>query len=717
MATTLKKQFLDYAGLQQFWGIIDAKFANKVDAAKVGSFTFDAAPASVTMKYTDSAASPKTYDIALPMAVGGGKVGDGDPQAGLLSAADKAIIDDLENRINDMAPFHGLKIDGKEIYLPGKRGNIGLEFVTGGSVADGTRTAKIELVDLAYREAYGTNSWSVITAEEYEANASNAAYYAHDNKYYKWSQDGVKGPVNNIQAPLMSAPISSIDVSELVKAGLLNDADVVYRPASEGVAEGMYLKLTFITNGAGSETKDVYINVTDLVDIYSAGEGIDIANDAMNSDEGMATGSARTGTIKVKVATATDLGAVRVGFDDTTADAKAKQNYKVQLDANGHAYVAVPWEHTSVNVTTNDVNAAGEKYLVVTSAHELTKTDANGIPTPAYNFNVEVGQGVKNAEALAGTSVQSVSVGTVSEETGATGVSKDAYLKVSTEQMTRTVEGGATINAGTKVVAALTDSAIASLGHADTAVQKVVTANVDRGTDGYTNHTPTGDDLVVSLVNTAGTAYGTEKGEKTIKVTLGEKTVASLDKADTALQTVTIMGTTLDTKTANSSIYTTAQAVQALSLGSAANVDTVDTVPAGVIGSEDGQLKDSDFQTEVTKADGTQEARFTVATTKAVKTYVDAQNEAQSETLRTYTDNAIKDLDSSVTVTWGTSEHADYTAAYGADAKPHQVMVGVTQTDGELTAADPYILSITDIADFAPLSETDIKTICGIATA
>ena len=711
MATTLKKQFLDYAGLQQFWGIIDAKFANKVDAAKVGSFTFDADAASVTMKYTDSAVSPKTYDIALPMAVGGGKAGDGDPQAGLLSAADKAIIDDLENRINDMAPFHGLKIDGKEIYLPGKRGNIGLDFVTGGSVADGTRTAKIELVDLAYREAYGTNSWTEITASDYEANASNAAYYAYDGKYYRWSVDGVKGPVNNIQAPLMSAPISSIDVSELVKAGLLNDADVVYRSASEGVAEGMYLKLTFITNGAGNETKEVYINVTDLVDIYSEGEGIEIANDAMNSDEGIGTGSARTGTIKVRVATASTLGAVKVGFDDTNADNKAKQHYKVQLDADGNAYVAVPWEHTSVNVTTNDVNAAGEKYLVVTSAHELTKTDANGIPTPAYNFNVEVGAGVKNAEALAGTSVQSVSVGTVSEDAAATGVSKDAYIKVSTEQMSRTTEDGKTINAGTKVVAALTDSAKTSLGLADTAVQKVVTTDVERGD---ATHTPTGTDLVVSLVNNAGAAYGTEKGEKTIKVTLGEKTAASLDKADTAIQKVTIMGTDL---TIDSPVYETAQAVKALSLGSAANVNTTDVVPAGVIGTEEGQLKDSDFQTEVTKADGTKEARFTVATTKAVKTYVDAENAAQSETLRSYTDAAIADLDSSVAVALGTAEHADYTAAYGADTKPHQVMIGVTQTDGKLTAADPYILSITDIADFAPLSSADINTICGITGA
>ena len=89
-----------------------------------------------------------------------GDLVNGNAVAGMLSASDKALIDD--NKIN-AAPFHGLKIDGKEIYLPGKRGNIGLDFVTG-SVADGTRTAKIELVDLAYRDTYGTNKWDEITA-------------------------------------------------------------------------------------------------------------------------------------------------------------------------------------------------------------------------------------------------------------------------------------------------------------------------------------------------------------------------------------------------------------------------------------------------------------------------------------------------------------------------------------------------------------------------
>ena len=119
---------------------------------------------------------------------------------------------------------------------------------------------------------------------------------------------------------------------------------------------GLPIYKLFITNG--TETKEVYINVTDLVDIYSEGEGIEIANDAQSGGD-----NARTGTIKVRVAT---LGAVKVSYTDDAA----KQLYKVQLDADGNAFVAVPWEHTSVNVTTNDVNAAGD--LVTTHTTKVS---------------------------------------------------------------------------------------------------------------------------------------------------------------------------------------------------------------------------------------------------------------------------------------------------------------------------------------------------------
>ena len=696
MATTLKKQFLDYAGLQQFWGIIDAKFANKTDAVKVESFGFTTTDSSVTMTYTDSATAAKGYGINIPMAT--------DENAGMLSASDKALIDDIDNKINDMAPFHGLRIEGKEINLPGKRGNIGLRFDTEGSVEDGTRTAFIELVDLAYpADAEGNPySWSIIEEAEYNANSSKANYYAFDGVYYKWSQDGVEGPKNNVGEPLMAQPLSRIDVSELVKAGLLQDADVVLHEGK------MQLKLIFITNGAGNETKTVYVDVTDLVDVYTEGEGIEITNSSMSAD-----GAQKEGTIKLRVANYggnNELGGIRVGYNDQTVDALAKQLYKVQLDASGNAYVAVPWEHTAVNVTTADANSAGEKYLVVTTSHDLSKVDENGIPTPTYNFNIEAGAGVKNAEALAGTSVQSVKVGTVSESDAT--VSKDNYIKVATEQMTRTVEvegESKTINAGTKVTAELTDSAKASLGLADTAAQSVVTSTITRGGEGNT-HTPTGEDLVVSLVDSDNTnnAYTDGKGKKTIKVTLGEKTTASLDKADTALQTVSIMGTQLSIDSNN---YTAAQAIQAMELGTASNVNTVEVMP-DVEANEENKAS---FQSKVTKADGTQEDRLTVATTYAVKKYVDDENAAQSQELRDWVNNeVIANLDADHTLTTSTPEHADYIAAYGEGVAPQQVMIGVTQVDGVVTTAKPHVLGITDIADFAPLSSTDINTICGI---
>lgn len=691
MGTTLKKQFLDYAGLQTFWSIIDHKFANKTDAVKVDSFSIaNRTKDNFDIAYTDSndplsgTAAKVGYSFTLPAA--------DENNAGLLSADHFALIDDIDNKINEAAPFHGLKLSGNEVARDGaKRANIGLNFVTEGSVDAGTRKAYIDLVDLNYPE---TGTWSEITSEEYDANLAHHAAYTNNGvtTYWAWSVEGAKGPVNNLGEPLYNKPVSRIDVSELVKAGLLQDADVILK---EGA---MYLKLVFITNGAGTETKEVLINVTDLVDIYTEGEGIQITNDAMSAGD-----NSREGTIKLRVANYdgnNTLGGIRVGY--TTSD--AKQQYKVQLDANGNAFVAVPWAHTTVSATTNGVNGEGDPYLVVKSTPTQTQTvddNGNAIVTTNYDINIEAGDGLKRAEGLAKTAVQTVKVGEISEETTVTttdvGITKDDYLKI------ETVDNGGW---GRYVKAELTDSAKDSLGLADTSVQKVVTETVARGT-GYAPES--GTDLIVSLVNDANADYTDEKGQKTIKITLGEKTTASLNKADTAMQTVTIMGTTLDI---DDPVYETDEAKKALSLGEAAYVNTVDVMPDAV--ADDAHA--ADFKSNVLTPDNTEEARFHVATTYAVKKYVDDQNTAQSETLRTYTDTAIKDLDSSVEVANGNATHDDYIAAYGEGTLPHQVMIGVTQTDGKLSGATPYVLGITDIADFAPLSTTDINTICGITT-
>lgn len=694
MATILKKQFLDYAGLQTFWSIIDHKFANKTDAVKVDSFSIaNRTKDNFDIAYTDSndavsgTAAKVGYSFTLPAA--------DENNAGLLSAEHFALINDIDNKINEAAPFHGLKLSGNEVARDGaKRANIGLNFVTTGSVDAGTRKAYIDLVDLNYPE---TGTWSALDAANYDATKPHHTAYTKDGEttYWVWSVEGAKGPVNNLGEPLYNKPVSRIDVSELVKAGLLQDADVILK---EGA---MYLKLLFITNGAGTETKEVLINVTDLVDIYTEGEGIEIVNDAMSAGD-----NSREGTIKLRVANYgnnNELGGIRVGY--TTSD--VKQQYKVQLDANGNAFVAVPWAHTTVSATTNGANGEGSPYLVVTTTPTTTQTtddNGNAIVTTNYDINVEAGEGLKRAENLAKTAVQTVKVGAISEDTpvitgdAQVGITKDAYLKV------ETVDNGGW---GRYAKTELTVSAKASLGLADTSVQNVVTTKVERGDE----HTPaTGEDLVVSLVNNANADYNDEKGQKTIKITLGDRTTASLDKADTAMQTVTIMGTTLDI---DDPVYETAEAKQALSLGNAAYVNTVNVMPDVVADT----AHEADFKSDVLTPEGTQKARFHVATTYAVKKYVDDENDAQSEVLRQYTDTAVANLDSSVEVANGEAIHADYVAAYGEGVLPHQVMVGVTQEDGKLKSATPYVLGITDIADFAPLSTADINTICGITAA
>ena len=719
---TLKKQFLDYAGLQQFWGIIDAKFANKTDAAKVGSFVVltkdeQNAPykSDLLVAYTDSSTDKNGYSFTLPAAT--------DTHAGLLSADDKSLIDNINNKINDMAPFHGLKLAGKEVSLTGKRANIGLNFDATGSVENGTRQAFIELVDIDYP----AGTWVSIEKSEYEANSDKVNYHAYEDKtvtpatvtYWRWDvAEGAAtaGPINNLGAPITQKAISRIDVSELVKAGLLRDADVVVND------DAMYLKLVFITSGDGEGEKEVLINVTDLVDIYKPGEGIEITQAPLSADDKMEEGSARESTIKLAVAKVTtdadgnvtknELGGIRIGY---TTD-NAKQAYKVQLDAEGNAFVAVPWEHTTVSATSEGTGSGDKPYITVkvTPTTDTVKdVNGNDIVTRNFDVNVEAGEGIKNAEKLAGTSIQTITVGTVTADGADSTVkvtSSDSYIELG---MVEKVDGD--FKLGRDITLELTDSAKASLALADTAVQGITTTTIVRGD---ATHTPIGDDLVVSLVAADDSEYANEKGEKTIKITLGGKTVASLNKADTALQKVKIMGTDINCDDEDG--YTAAEATKALQLGSASNVNVTEVMPdVEVTEANDAQFKSNVTYVDTTTMTEKTEARYTVATTKAVKGYVDSEIATLDQNLRGHVQTSIEALNSTATVGVNNEYAYDdlYKLAYGSETKAQQIMVGVEQANGKLVeAATPHTLSVSDIADFAPISAAQITALCSGAT-
>ena len=64
--------------------------------------------------------------------------------------------------------------------------------------------------------------------------------------------------------------ISEIDASEFIKDGMLDTVELVKNP--EGQTAGTYLKLTWNTDSGKSEP--MFINVTDLIDVYTAGGGL-----------------------------------------------------------------------------------------------------------------------------------------------------------------------------------------------------------------------------------------------------------------------------------------------------------------------------------------------------------------------------------------------------------------------------------------------------------
>lgn len=690
MATN--KHFLDYAGLSTLWSIITNRFADK--SAAVNKLTLktstDGKTQTIVGTMVDAKATPT--EVVLPNA--------SQEHAGLMSIEHFAAVRDLQTNIDKFAPFAGLQLgsasDKNEVSLAGRKATIGLEYQTERASNGTVNKAYIALLDPMYPK---TGHWVETTKDVYDAADSKTSFQAvkvgdtGTYKYYMWTNSeigasnptpaGVAGPVNALGEPIYNQPISKIDVTELVKTGLLTNSDVVINP--EGLAAGTYLKLTFnATNDKGDLIpQDQYINVTDLVEIYEAGEGIaitEITGTEMKDD-------VRTGKINVLAATDTTLGAFKTGYK--VAEGGNAKTYAVQLDATNKAYVAVPWNETTVNVSTPAANDAekgiyaldqdGKSYLVVTDNSETSTSENDGSTTTKYNFSVTVGEGIRNAEALARTGVQQIAVNNTYAE-GDTQAKGTDFLVVSTPENL----GGK----GTKVTVDLTTSAKDSLALADSAVQEVKVANY---ADGDRAAATGSNDIVITPTDDAD-----KKGKKGYTIALGDRTKNSLNLADSAVQSFNMMGTTISQTNAQ---YTAAEATLAMSLGTAANVNIT----------EDGEFKATSLTSNVAGPNDASNPRKTVATAEAVKTYVDNTAAATKTAYEGLIQTTIEGLDSDITAdkTGGTSH------AQEVDAQ--QVFTKIVITDGKLnaTASTKAYLTISDITDFRPFTEDEIYAICG----
>ena len=111
--------------------------------------------------------------------------------------------------------------------------------------------------------------------------------------------------------------IGTVDAKAFLKDGMVSGATVVTNP--EGRDEGTYIKLTFNTqdpvSGAASH-EDIFINVTSLIDIYTAGnDGIKVDGRVISHKAGAVAANTQKGavaenTIKVPVVKVDDYGHV-----------------------------------------------------------------------------------------------------------------------------------------------------------------------------------------------------------------------------------------------------------------------------------------------------------------------------------------------------------------------------------------------------------------------
>ena len=676
MAAEVNKKFLDYAGLETLWGIIKGRFADKDKTVTNMEFVLSTDGKTQTLVTTlADGTTKKTVDMPNASRT----------QAGLMSPDQFAIVDDLEHNIEDMAPFAGLRLgsgaDANEVSLTGRKANIELKYMTDRAADNTVNKAYIALVDPNYPE---NGEWTHSDEAAYNAAADKSNWIAvrQSNgtyEYYYWSVAGEIGPVNALGEPIMSQPITKIDVTELVKTGLLIDSDVVINP--EGQTNGTYLKLVFnaVKEDGSANPQTQYINVTDLVEIYSAGEGIAITDEANTGADDIA----RTGKINVIAATDTTLGAFKTGYTE------GNKTYAVKLDANKKAYVAVPWNETVVNAGTpaTDLDADGKPYLVVGCTPSPVTSETDGSTTTTYTISVAAGDGVKNAEALARTAVQDI-VG----DTNYININAGNADGKPTALGTKGTQWSVSLDQTVKDSLALADSAVQTISVAQFADADRPQGNADE------------DDIVITA-----SADAAQKGKKAYTISLGERTKKSLNLADSALQEITIMGTKLDE---NDPVYSAAEAKKVMALGSASEVNISEDVTLATAESTVTYVSETNVGTDLTKS------VKNVPTVAAVKTYVDNTADATKTAYEGLIKSTVESLDSKmesgITAAADTAQNADaarvFTKVVIKDGK--LVAPGTTEGLDENGASEVRALMIKDIVDFRELTSAEITAIC-----
>ena len=246
-----------------------------------------------------------------------------------------------------------------------------------------------------------------------------------------------------------STLISEIDASEFIKDGMLDTVELVKNP--EGKTAGTYLKLTWNTDSG--KTEPMFINVTELIDIYTQGTGIKIDNKKISVDT----------NIIATVQSVTDAKAELKGTAEDTKDAETISGAKKYADSLKTAI-----DRYTVNgkdISTNPVLDGSSIAVGGSGSHKDKKLDDT-----VEDIYTQIGNAATSGVTLFGGKTGEITI----NGNGGTGNYK-VKLAMTGNELGATIEG-----LGTAAAENIEHFASAVQGgKADTAVQTVRVTNTD----------------------------------------------------------------------------------------------------------------------------------------------------------------------------------------------------------------------------------------------
>ena len=243
--------------------------------------------------------------------------------------------------------------------------------------------------------------------------------------------------------------ISEIDASEFIKDGMLDTVELVKDPTiGEQAVTGTYLKLTWNTDSGKSEP--MFINVTDLIDVYTAGRGLNLNGKEFSVDT----------NIIATVQSVTDAKAELKGTAEDTKDAETISGAKKYADS-----LKTTIGKYTVNgkmISTNPVLDGSTIAVGGEGSHKDQKLDAT-----VEDIYRQIGNAAASGVTLFGGKTGEITI-----DGNGTGNYK-VKLAMTGNELGATIEG-----LGTAAAKNIADFASADQGgKADTAVQTVTVTN------------------------------------------------------------------------------------------------------------------------------------------------------------------------------------------------------------------------------------------------